>query len=148
MASSEDSDPVFYYGGAAAQLYKLENARTAIGTEVSFNASVPAAITSDFINGITINPVNKYQIFVAFTTVSNQGRVWKASKLETTTPLWENISGNLPPGLPVNMVAVDPQDPENKTKKDETKKDNSKKEEFIEIDINSNDGIFLNCNYI
>ena len=114
MACSEDSDPVFYYGGAAAQIYKLENARTAIGTEVNFNASVPASVTSDFINGITINPVNKYQIFVAFTTVSNQGRVWKASNLETTTPLWENISGNLPPGLPVNMVAVDPQDPENK----------------------------------
>jgi hypothetical protein len=94
MASSEDADPVFYYGGAAAQIYKLENARTAIGTEVNFNASVPASVTSDFINGITINPVNKYQIFIAFTTVSNQGRVWKASNLETSTPLWENISGN------------------------------------------------------
>ena len=114
LACSEDADPVFYYGGAAAQLYKLEKARSAIGTEVSFNSSVPSSVTSDFINGITINPVNKYQIFVAFTTVSNQGRVWKASNLETTTPVWENISGNLPPGLPVNMVAVDPQDPENK----------------------------------
>ncbi len=115
MACSEDVNPVFYYGGSSGQIYKLENAATAAaGTEVNFNATVPASVTSDYINSFTINPLNKYQIFASFTTVSNQGRVWKVSKLDSVKPIWENISGNLPPGLPVNMVAVDPQDPENK----------------------------------
>lgn len=115
MACSEDVNPVFYYGGSSGQIYKLENAATAaVGTEVNFNATVPASVTSDYINSFTINPLNKYQIFASFTTVSNQGRVWKVSKLDSVKPIWENISGNLPPGLPVNMVAVDPQDPENK----------------------------------
>jgi len=114
LACSEDANPVFYYGGAAAQLYKLENAAQSIGTEVNLNSSVPSIITNDYINSFTINPVNKYQIFASFTTVSTQGRVWKVSRLDSTKPIWENISGNLPPKLPVNMVAVDPQDPENK----------------------------------
>lgn len=114
MACSEDPNPVFYYGGSAAQLYKLENAANAIGTEVNLNSSVPSIVTSDYINSFTINPTNKYQIFASFTTVSAQGRVWKVSRLDSTKPIWENISGNLPPKLPVNMVAVDPQDPENK----------------------------------
>jgi len=71
-------------------------------------------VTSDFINSFTINPLNKYQLFASFTTVNNQGRVWKVSRLDSTKPIWENVSGNLPPSLPVNMVALDPQDPENK----------------------------------
>lgn len=114
MACSEDANPVFYYGGTAAQIYKLENASNAIGNEVNFNSSVPSIVTSDYINSFTINPTNKYQLFASFTTVSDQGRVWKVSRLDSTKPIWENISGNLPPKLPVNMVAVDPQDPENK----------------------------------
>lgn len=114
MACSEDANPVFYYGGSAAQLYKLENAANAIGTEVNLNSSVPSIVTSDYINSFTVNPLNKYQIFASFTTVSTQGRVWKVSRLDSTKPIWENVSGNLPPKLPVNMVAVDPQDPENK----------------------------------
>ena len=115
MACSEDANPVFYFGGSAAQLYKIENAGNAApGSEINYNTTVPASVTSDFINSFTINPLNKYQLFASFTTVNNQGRVWKVSRLDSTKPIWENVSGNLPPSLPVNMVALDPQDPENK----------------------------------
>jgi hypothetical protein len=34
------------------------------------------------------------------------------SNLDSTSPKWEDISGNLPKGLPVNSVAVDPWSPE------------------------------------
>jgi hypothetical protein len=30
----------------------------------------------------------------------------------TNKPVWKNISGDLPPGLPVNMLAVDPANPD------------------------------------
>lgn len=109
---SNDENPVVYYGGGAAQLYKLENATTAIGTEVNFNSSAPTSITNDFLNFIEVNPKNKYQIFVAFSNNSNQPRLWKVSNLDSSKPVWENISGNLPEGLPVNAVAVDPWNPE------------------------------------
>lgn len=113
LGVSSGDNPVLYYGGGSAQLYKLEGSASKIGTEVSFNASVPTAITNDFLNFIEVNPSNPYQIFVAFSNYSLQGRVWKVSGLDSNSkPIWENISGNLPPGLPVNSIAVDPWSPE------------------------------------
>jgi hypothetical protein len=113
LAVSSGDNPILYYGGGSAQLYKLESAANKIGTEVSFNASVPTPVTNDFLNFIEVNPSNPYQIFVAFSNYSLQGRIWKVSGLDSNSkPIWENISGNLPPGLPVNSIAVDPWSPE------------------------------------
>ncbi|MGC6413423.1 MAG: T9SS type A sorting domain-containing protein [Bacteroidia bacterium] len=113
LGVSHDINPVLYYGGNSAQLYKFENAGSAdVGTEVSFNASVPLQITNDYLNFIEVNPKNKYQIFVAFSNFSNYGRVWKVSNLDSSSPKWDDISGNLPKSLPVNSVAVDPWSPE------------------------------------
>jgi photosystem II stability/assembly factor-like uncharacterized protein len=110
---SNERNPVVYVGGSGAQLYKFESAATAsVGMEVVFNSKVPAAITDDFLNAITVSPANKYTIFAAFSNYSMQGRVWKISKLDGSDPVFENISGNLPPGLPVNYVATDPDFPE------------------------------------
>lgn len=109
---SQDLNPVMYFGGNAAQLYKLENAATEVGTEKNYNLSVPRVITNDFLNFIEVNPKNKYQIFCAFSNYSDTSRIWKASDLDTDTPKWEDISANLPKGLPVNSVAVDPRSPE------------------------------------
>ncbi len=109
---SEDPNPVMYFGGNAAQLYKLENAATEVGTDVNFNASVPSVITNDFLNYIEVNPKNKYQIFCAFSNYSDTSRIWKVSNLDSANPVWEDISANLPKGLPVNSVAVDPRSPE------------------------------------
>ena len=101
-----------YFGGNAAQLYKLENAATEVGTDVNYNLSVPAAITNDFLNFIEVNPKNKYQIFCAFSNYSDTSRIWKVSNLDSSNPVWTDISANLPKGLPVNSVAVDPRSPE------------------------------------
>jgi hypothetical protein len=109
---SHDKNPVMYFGGSAAQLYKLENAATEIGTEINFNNSVPSVITNDFLNFIEVNPKNKYQIFCAFSNYSDTSRIWKVSNLDTDNPEWVDISANLPKGLPVNSVAVDPRSPE------------------------------------
>ena len=109
---SHDQNPVMYFGGNAAQLYKLENAATEVGTDVSYNLSVPAVITNDFLNFIEVNPKNKYQIFCAFSNYSDTSRIWKVSNLDSSNPVWTDISANLPKGLPVNSVAVDPRSPE------------------------------------
>lgn len=113
VSCSYDENPVLYFGGGSAQLYKIENAATAIGGEISYNNSVPSDVTNDFLNCIAVNPKNKYQIFVAFSNINSKGRVWKVSNLDSAKPVWVDISGNLPVSLPVNFVAVDPNDPEN-----------------------------------
>ena len=112
---SRQENPVVYFGGTAAQLYKIEHAATAIpGKEVNYNSSVPSAVTNDLIKGMTVHPKNPYVLYVAFSNISNQPRVWRVSGLDSVTnkPLWKNISGDLPPGLPVNMMAVDPYRPD------------------------------------
>jgi len=112
---SRQENPVVYFGGTAAQLYKIEHAATAIpGKEVNYNASVPSAVTNDLIKGMTVHPKNPYVLYVAFSNISNDPRVWRVTGLDSVTnkPLWKNISGDLPPGLPVNMMAVDPYRPD------------------------------------
>jgi hypothetical protein len=110
---SYDEQPVLYFGGSAAQVYKVENALgAAVGSEVSYNSTVPAEVTGDMIKGISVSPKNKYTIFIAFNNINNKGRVWKATGMNGANPVWTNVSGNLPPNLPVNYVAVDHQEPE------------------------------------
>jgi hypothetical protein len=112
---SRQENPIVYFGGTAAQLYKIEHAATAIpGKEVNYNSSVPSSVTNDLIKGMTVHPKNPYVLYVAFSNISNQPRAWKVTGLDSITnkPLWKNISGDLPPGLPVNMLAVDPYRPD------------------------------------
>ena len=113
LAVSKENNPIFYYGGGSAQLYKFENLYTAAaGSEIAYNSTVPAKITDDYLSSIVIHPQDKYTIFCGFSSLSVNSKVWKASKLDGNNPIWTDISGNLPPGLPVNMVAVDPAFPD------------------------------------
>ena len=112
---SRQENPVVYFGGTAAQLYKIEHAATAIpGKEVNYNSSVPSAVTNDLIKGMTVHPKNPYVLYVGFSNISTQPRAWRVTGLDSITnkPVWKNISGDLPPGLPVNMLAVDPYRPD------------------------------------
>lgn len=113
IAVEKNTNPVVYSGGSGAQLYKFENAATsAQGAEVVYNSKIPAAITDDFLNCILISPKNKYTIYLAFSNFSNNGRVWKVTGMDGNNPVFTNISGNLPPGLPVNYLATSPKYPE------------------------------------
>ena len=112
---SNHLNPVVYFGGTSAQLYKIERAATTLsGKEVNFNNSVPTPVTNDNIKGITVHPNNPYIVYIALSNFNNQPRVWKVTGLDSVTnkPLWTNISGDLPLGLPVNMMAVDPKNPD------------------------------------
>jgi len=112
---SNHLNPVVYFGGTSAQFYKIEKAATsASGKEVNYNNFVPTAVTNDNIKGLTVHPNNPYIVYVALSNFSNQPRVWRVTGLDSVTnkPVWSNISGDLPPGLPVNMMAVDPRNPD------------------------------------
>lgn len=112
---SNQENPVVYFGGTGSQLYKIEKAATAlVGKEINYNSSVPTAVTNDNIKGMHVHPNNPYVLYVAMSNISNQPRVWRVTGLDSITnkPVWKNISGDLPQGLPVNMMAVDPANPD------------------------------------
>ena len=112
---SRQENPVVYFGGTGSQLYKIEKAATSVvGKEVNYNSSVPTAVTNDNIKGMHVHPNNPYVLYVAMSNNSNQPRAWRVTGLDSVTnkPVWTNISGDLPVGLPVNMLAVDPANPD------------------------------------
>ncbi|MFM7639066.1 MAG: T9SS type A sorting domain-containing protein [Bacteroidota bacterium] len=112
---SKQENPVVYFGGTGSQLYKIEKAATTVaGKEVNYNSSVPLAVTNDNIKGMHVHPQNPYILYVAMSNISNQPRAWRVTGLDSVAnkPVWTNISGDLPPGLPVNMLAVDPANPD------------------------------------
>lgn len=109
---SAEIDPVVYVGGSGAQLYRINNAATtAQGKEIVYNNAVPVEVTNDFLNAIAVNPKNRNTIYLAFSNYSTQPRIWRADGMDGT-PVFTNISGDLPPGLPVNYVATDPEFPD------------------------------------
>jgi hypothetical protein len=112
---SKQENPVVYFGGTGSQLYKIEKAATTlVGKEVNYNSSAPTAVTNDNIKGMHVHPNDPYVLYVALSNISNQPRAWRVTGLDSITnkPVWKNISGDLPPGLPVNMLAVDPVNPD------------------------------------
>lgn len=102
-------NPAVYIGGSNALFYRIKNVRlTKPGKEENLRSFVPTNLYSSFMSCITPNPVNHTELFVSFTNYSNEPRVWKVIKADSDTPVFVNISGNLPVGMPVNWIDVDP----------------------------------------
>jgi len=102
-------NPAVYIGGRQALFYRIKNARNAkVGGEENLRQFVPSSLYSSFIGCITPNPVNHTELFLSFTDYSNDPRVWKVIKADSDTPEFVDISGNLPLGMPVNWIDVDP----------------------------------------
>lgn len=114
IAISYDQNPIVYFGGTAAQLYRIDSALSATpGTEVSLNNSIPSAVTNDVIKGICLYSHDPNSCYIALSNYSTQPRIWRGRNLDNN-PSWEEVSSGLPAGLPVNHVACDPNDPENR----------------------------------
>lgn len=106
---SRDLDPTVYVGGESGLLYRIDNASTATpGNEVDLSNTVPSSVTGHFIACIQVHPEDPSVIYVTFTTVSSQSRIWKVTDANTNSPVWTSIAGDLPTSLPVNWVAMDP----------------------------------------
>lgn len=109
---SHDFSATIYVGGESAIFYRIDDGYNAFaGDEVNLSASVPSSVTSDFISNIVVHPEDKGTCYVSFSNYSTQPRIWKVTNA-TTTPVWTSISGDLPEGLPVNYVEVDPARPD------------------------------------
>lgn len=113
IACSEHPDPTVYYGGEQGSLFRIDSAATAaMGGEHDLSATVPASVTNDFLGAITIHPAQAGTILVGFSNFVNRPRIWKVTDADTMAPTWHDISGDLPPRLPVNFVQIDPTSPD------------------------------------
>jgi hypothetical protein len=113
LGISAETNPVLYIGGASAQLYKIDQAATSpAGVEMVYNNKIPNEVTNDFLNAITVNPKNRNTIYLAFSNFDSSSRIWRVNDMDKADPLFTSISGDLPPGLPVNYVATDPEFPD------------------------------------
>jgi photosystem II stability/assembly factor-like uncharacterized protein len=109
---SNENDPTVYVGGPNNFLYRIDNARTATpGSEVSLGATSPTAIAGSFYSNLCVHPDDPGILFVSCSDYLLAPRVWMVLFANTSSPAWVDISGDLPPGLPVNWITVDPAQP-------------------------------------
>lgn len=109
----QEVNPTVYIGGSNALFYYVNNAAASSpGSEVDLSATVPGAVTNDFLGCLTVHPADASVVYACFTNYSAEPRIWRVSNANTGSPTWTDISGDLPVGLPVNWVEVHPNAPD------------------------------------
>jgi photosystem II stability/assembly factor-like uncharacterized protein len=109
LGISYDLSPTAYMGGENGIFYRIENANTAVpGEEVNLSNSVPSYLRSGYMSCITVDPNNNSNVLVAYNDNSAEPRLMRVTQSTTSNPIWTNISGDLPSGLGVEWVEVDP----------------------------------------
>ena len=111
LAVTNEADPTVYLFGRNTFI-ALPNAATATPyiTHTNNYLKMPSLIRTDAPGEITIDPQDNNTIYYGYTTYSSQPRAWKVTDANSATPIWTNISGNLPSKLPVYQIVRDPQE--------------------------------------
>jgi len=105
------SDPTVYFGGSTGLLRRIDNATQAIaGEEYDMRDFAPSDVKVGFINCIEIDPHDDRTIYLAMSNYGTRDKIWRVDSANTDTPIYTNISGNLPGNLPVNWLEVDNKD--------------------------------------
>lgn len=113
VALSNELEPTAYVGGEKAMFYRIDDAKNSTpGTETLLNGSVPISITNDFISCIAVHPSDPGTLYVTFSTVNANPRIWKVTNGLTNSPTWTSVSGDLPSELSVNWIAFHPDAPD------------------------------------
>lgn len=102
-----------YLGGDNLQLFRVEdpiNATT--GNEVSLRKNLPDNLNNGFIACITVHPRDDGTLYLTMSNYSNAPKVLRVDSAHTDNPVWTDISGDLPQGLPANWIEVDPYRPD------------------------------------
>ncbi|MBI1221964.1 MAG: T9SS type A sorting domain-containing protein [Bacteroidetes bacterium] len=106
---SNQKNPSVYVGGGNSLFYRIPNAGTVNpGKEVNLRTFVPRTLYSSFLGCIRVSPVNHSVLYLGYTNYSAVSRIWKVTEADSDTPVFVDISGNLPTNMPVNWVEVDP----------------------------------------
>jgi photosystem II stability/assembly factor-like uncharacterized protein len=110
-AISSGNNPAVYSGGSSI-FVAVDSADNASPKVVNLRTSMPLSIRSSFLGCIKVIPGYRDKVYLGFNNISDSGRIYMASQLFNDTPVYKNISGDLPRGLPVNWIECDPMAPE------------------------------------
>ncbi|HEY1046860.1 MAG TPA: T9SS type A sorting domain-containing protein [Bacteroidia bacterium] len=107
---SEGDNPAVYSGGSSS-LIAIDSVLKTTVSVVNLRGLSPNYMRGSFVNCVKVIPGYRDRIYVAYSNISDSGRLWKISNV-FGTPVFKNIGRGLPMGLPVNWVECDPLDPE------------------------------------
>jgi hypothetical protein len=104
---SYELDPIIYTGGVN-KFYRIPSGIfSGPGDQVNLSSTIPGTVGGGFMSCISVSPKNEGTLFITYSTVSNNPRVYKVVNANTT-PVWSSIQGDLPAGLGVNSIDVSP----------------------------------------
>ncbi|MFT7298738.1 MAG: hypothetical protein ACI9WO_001554 [Sphingobacteriales bacterium] len=113
LGLSNELEPKLYVAGSGGIFYRIDDATSAIpGDEVDLSESIPIGLRSDFFRNITVNPNDPSQLFVSLSNLSTKSRIFRVDFADTDSPVFIDISGDLPRNLPVNWVDVSEENPD------------------------------------
>lgn len=112
LECSSEADPHLYTGGKNGEMYSIFGATYHLaGQERNLTSFVPSSVAGEHIQALKIHPNNNGTLYVGFSAYCPDPRIWKMTGGTTLAPNWTDISGDLPPSLGVNTIAVDPWHP-------------------------------------
>ena len=99
-------------GGANAAFFHVRDVYShTAGTETNLRNSVPAQLSNAFLREMVFDAQEEGTIYAVFSSFSPNPRVYRVSDVFSGSPVWESVSSNLPPFLPVNAIQTIPSDP-------------------------------------
>jgi photosystem II stability/assembly factor-like uncharacterized protein len=108
---SDGANPAVYSAGSGF-IVGVDSVDKLNPKKVELRSSLPLAIRSSFIGAVKVIPGFRDRLYLSLNNIGDSGRIYKVTDFFGTQPIYKNISGNLPKGLPVNWVECDPLNPE------------------------------------
>lgn len=99
--------PSIYFGGTSKFYRVLDAYGSVAGDEDNLSGTIPSTMSGKFMSCIKASPVDTHTLFIGFSTFSTGPMIWKVTQANQS-PIWTDITGDLPSGLPVNSIEVSP----------------------------------------
>lgn len=99
--------PSIYFGGTGKFYRVLDAYGSVAGDEDNLSGTIPSSMAGKFMSCIKASPVDTHTLFIGFSTYSTGPMMWKVTQANAS-PVWTDITGDFPLGLPVNSIEVSP----------------------------------------
>lgn len=99
--------PSIYFGGTGKFYRVLDAYGSVAGDEDNLSGTIPSSMAGKFMSCIKASPIDTHTLFIGFSTYSAGPMMWKVTQANGS-PVWTDITGDFPLGLPVNSIEVSP----------------------------------------
>jgi photosystem II stability/assembly factor-like uncharacterized protein len=99
--------PSIYLGGTGKFYRVLDAYGSVAGDEDNLSGTIPSSMAGKFMSCIKASPVDTHTLFIGFSSYSTGPMMWKVTQANAS-PVWTDITGDFPLGLPVNSIEVSP----------------------------------------